>query len=817
MPTKKYKQKLVKHHICAMARIVACVSFLVLTIIGVSSIVRAMSLESIANENGIPAIWNTASLGNPDTITIPISYWDQRQDDCDSANQQFEWSLCRLYAKGIIPNVVKSQLGSDGLPVPTYNNTADAWNAYHDIFTTNVIGHDPVLPTDNFYRWFHETYDENGKQLSKLYEREVTFHRSGNNTYEYGSKGTFPLDNVTFSNDDSATATGHNFHFTAHMRIPMKISANGTEEFWFSGDDDVWVFLNGQLVLDLGGLHMDTQGYFIIDQNGNVVSIIDNVNVDQACRQSIPSPQVVGYDIYNSQLESKCTRTTQTKTLNTNLKPGDVVNLDFFYAERSTSESNTRITISNMNWPISADSNLSAKIVGKIPDTESNLVEFVSSITNRDPENPLDLERLAAFIHEDSLKDGQTISSEGYLPLDSTTLLYTTTPDDPTSWKPVDISAPSNTESGFNLTTPIRMSPNGTPGDTLYFRYYGETAETSGTLTSQVNFYTSLNGATGVTYDYDSVSYTVTEKPVDPEPTYSVTVTYLYDDQTTAAEPYVKAFQTGESFEVPSPFIDGYKPDLDLITGTIVDSDLNYVVYYSKVPPVTPPDPVDPAPTPHRVTIHYVYEDGTQAASSHIEELYPGDSFSVTSPTISNHTPDQPIINGTVDENDLEFTVVYTKNPTPPTNPDQPTEPIEPEEPTIPVVPDIPSSDIIPGDLTYLGPLGQVAYVPNTGIVSDVVSSIFEQGFAEVVLSQAFVMIMLLTFAGSFAIYFSLRSYLSLDLAPATRNNMPTKTSRSIHTMNNCKAKTMPKSLHNSSKKSLTSKKIARKSNSKKA
>lgn len=146
MVSKKTKQKLMKRRIGSIARVFACASFLILTIIGVSSLVRAMSLETIANENGIPASWKAASLGNPDTITIPITYWDQRQENCNDPNRQFEWSLCRLYAKGIIRNVVKNRLGSDGLPVPSYSNSSDAWAAYHDVFTANVIGHDPVLP-----------------------------------------------------------------------------------------------------------------------------------------------------------------------------------------------------------------------------------------------------------------------------------------------------------------------------------------------------------------------------------------------------------------------------------------------------------------------------------------------------------------------------------------------------------------------------------------------------------------------------------------------------------------------------------------------
>ena len=94
------KQNLMKGRFASVARVVACASFLVLTIIGVSSLVKAMSLEAIANENGIPSIWQAASLGNPETITIPITYWDQREDDCNDPDRQFRWSLCRCMLKG---------------------------------------------------------------------------------------------------------------------------------------------------------------------------------------------------------------------------------------------------------------------------------------------------------------------------------------------------------------------------------------------------------------------------------------------------------------------------------------------------------------------------------------------------------------------------------------------------------------------------------------------------------------------------------------------------------------------------------------------
>lgn len=816
MPTKKYKQKLMKHRICQVARAICCASFLVLAIIGVSSLAKAMTLENIANEHGIPSAWEVASLGNPETITIPITYWDQRQDACNDPDRQFEWSLCQYYAKGIIQGVVKDRLGTDGLPVPAHNNTADAWAAYHDIFTANIIGHDPVQPTDNFYRWFHEVSDASGKQLSKQYNREVTFHRSGNNTYEYGSKGTFPLDDVDFSKDDSATDTGHNFHFTAHMTIPMKIAADGSEQFWFSGDDDVWVFLNGQLVLDLGGLHMDTEGSFSINADGDVVATVNNV-ADQDCRQQIPKPVWSGG--YNNAVEA-CPRAPKTKVIQTNFQPGDVVNLDFFYAERSTSESNTRITITNMNWPISADSVVNGKIVGTIENTGNNLVEYISSVTNRDPGSDLTLQRLASYINDQANttnEDGQTqtTSHSGFLPLDSTTLWYSRTPDDVDSWQPVEISAPQNSETGFTLHNPITLGPNGSATDTIYFRFFAETAGDTGIISNVTSYYTEIDGVSGVTYDDTSTPYTA-NRPVEEK--YHVSIKYLYEDGTPAAEPYEEDHKPGDEFAIPSPDVENHTPTIGTVTGTVTDGDLEYIVYYK-------PKEEEPDPTPdtYKVIIHYVYEDGTPAADDHIEELQPGQEFNVTSPTIPDHTPDQATVAGLITNEDLEYIVRYKHNdPTPPVDPVDPVDPPVNPDPTpsdpTPILPPVNDFD---DNLVYVPPLGEVAFVPNTGVISDVVAPIFEQYFAEVILSQGFILGILALFASSFAVYFSLRRFLILSPMANTASNSRMSSARSASSMKSSSARnrmakanvksTMSKSAKMSSAKMSSAKRSSKK------
>ncbi len=853
MPTKKYKLKLMKHRICSVARVVACASFLVLAIIGVSSLVRAMSLESVENQNGIPSSWQVASLGSPEQITVPITYWDQRQDDCNDPDRQFEWSLCLLYAKGIIPNVVKDHLGSDGLPIPTYNNNVDAWAAYHDAFTANVIGNDPVQTTDNFYRWFHEAYDKNGKQVSKQIDgRKVTFNKVAGtkNSYTYGSHGVFPIDDVDFSKDDEATGTGHNFHFTAHMQIPMKISADGTEQFYFLGDDDVWVFLNGQLVLDLGGLHMETAGSFTIDKNGNVISTVENTNVDQACRQSLPNPLKIGYSIYNNRLENSCKRDTKVTTTNTGFKPGDIVNLDFFYAERSTSESNTTITITNMNWPISADSDVQGKIVGKFENTESNLVQYDTYVKNRDPKNPLILKRLASYIEDHATStgsEGQESSHDntGFIPLSVKNLKYTTTPEDENSWTPLEISAPMNSTDGFTLANPITMQPSGQAGDTLYFRFFAETFEYTGNIKNTTAYYTELNGAAGVTYDHATISYTgkPTEPDNPPEQTYTVTINYEVDygdeepDPIIEAQvpvPYVKDdLKPGDTYNVPTPALDGYTPDQSVVTGEITDSDVTITVIYKK-------KPEEEKKEQHRVLIEYLHSETREPVQPPYDQQHEeGDSFVIRPEEIEGFTKDREEVPITVGNTDIHEIVLYTPKPVdpdptdpdvptppyPPVDPVGPTNPTDPDSPTTPDTPETPNNPlpeipILPNqnddNLTFVAPLGEVAYVPNTGVVSDFIAPIFEQYFAEVVLSQGFVLAMLLIFAGSFATYFSLRRY--LDLAIATRSNvtikkMPKSVANSKTAQNMRKA--AAKSTRKNTKTAMSAKKVSSKTSRK--
>ena len=63
-----------------------------------------------------------------------------------------------------------------------------------------------------------------------------------------------------------------------------------------------------------------------------------------------------------------------------------------------------------------------------------------------------------------------------------------------------------------------------------------------------------------------------------------------------------------------------------------------------------------------KLTINYVYKDGSKAAESHEDTLSYQSDYSVTSPDITGYTADNPVVSGTMPAGNVEVTVTYTKN-----------------------------------------------------------------------------------------------------------------------------------------------------------
>ena len=188
----------------------------------------------------------------------------------------------------VVHNMVQSQLGADHKPVL---NSADMHSGYR------------VESVETFDQWFRDvpevnittpymiTLDNGQDEAGGIYtfaiEKPVYF---------------FPIDGLGWGDKaNAADGKKHNFYFTYEIHTSFTYTDPADRDhalvFSFTGDDDVWVFINGKLAVDIGGVHGQRSAAVNLDEQAAALG----------------------------------------------LTPGGQYKLDFFFAERHTSESNFRI------------------------------------------------------------------------------------------------------------------------------------------------------------------------------------------------------------------------------------------------------------------------------------------------------------------------------------------------------------------------------------------------------------------------------------------------------------------------------------------
>lgn len=142
--------------------------------------------------------------------------------------------------------IVESTLGFDGRPVYAKDGEYS--------LTTNGSEH--------FNQWYRNTPGVNTALNKQLEMIEIAPQ-----LWEYTNSAFFPIDNEGFGNQGNS----HNYHFTLETHLRFFYEAGGS--FSFRGDDDLWIFINGKLAIDLGGVHSVEEQVVYLDDIADELGI----------------------------------------------------------------------------------------------------------------------------------------------------------------------------------------------------------------------------------------------------------------------------------------------------------------------------------------------------------------------------------------------------------------------------------------------------------------------------------------------------------------------------------------------------------------
>lgn len=268
----------------------------------------------------------------------------------------------------------KLSYGNDGTSYVTQSNPANGKSAYLPYFDKNFLTNNKFDNSqlslgsvkENVAFPFRKT-DKNGITYYEFDSSKDTVRFNSNNQLDYygtNNKNERVLDALSnpgffpYNTHSEGNSNKLNFGNGVKIEVPFNMTSDGKINgkdivFEFYGDDDVWVFIDGELALDIGGAHKKVSGTINFATKTSTVSSVKNNKVALAKRDMRLSSEGLFTDnslgLINVPTVYKNKSDTFSQALKDKLsKTSDVHTLTFFYLERGMVEANVKI---NFNLP----------------------------------------------------------------------------------------------------------------------------------------------------------------------------------------------------------------------------------------------------------------------------------------------------------------------------------------------------------------------------------------------------------------------------------------------------------------------------------